>query len=401
MAELSESLLHNLQERIKELTAMHGTARILQNHAQSDTELLTAILRILPPAWQYPDITGARISFRDLDVATPNFRMTPWMQTATFAAGYQTGGIDICYTQNCPQAAEGPFLAEERDLIDSLAEMLRSHFLHRIADEALLHARESLAAQVKERTAQLEQVNHALSAQILELQEANRRIAEYQRDQQRLTLELSLAEMRERREIASDLHDHIGQALAYIKMQISQFQSNAVFCGFEDNIAEIMSLLDGTISYTRNLTLQISPPVLYEFGLPAAIEWLGEQFRKEHKLNVVVDRSRLNGSAKGEHAAVLFRSVKELLTNAAKHSAATQVTVTVSGAENHIEIKVSDNGRGFDAARWKESIAASKKYGLFSVRERILLLGGEMTITTSPGRGTTITLEAPLTANHL
>lgn len=357
------------------------------------------MLTLLPPAWQYPEITEARIWFGELSVATGGFHPGPWIQRATFAAGTESGGIEVAYLAERPEAAEGPFLAEERDLINSLAEMLRSHFQHRLADEALVHARETLALQVAERTAQLEAANRVLSAQVIELQDANRRIEDFQRLQQQLTRELSFAEVRERREIASELHDHIGQALAYIKMQISQFQSNAVFCGFEGTISEIMSLLDGTISYTRNLTVQISPPVLNEFGLAAAIEWLADQFREEHRLKVTVDRTQYKGIAKGEHADVLFKSVKELLTNAARHSGASSVLVTVSGAEQRIKITIADDGCGFDAQQWQETVAFSKKYGLFSVRERIRLLGGEMSIQSAANAGTTITLEAPLAAN--
>lgn len=399
MSVAPERLLHNLQERIKELTALHGTARLLQQPSTPDPELMAGVLALLPPAWQYPEFTEARIWFRDLSVATPGFKPSPWMQAATFAVGSEVGGIEIAYTREQPAAAEGPFLSEERDLINSLAEMLRSHFQHRLSDEALLLAHESLERQVIERTTQLQDANEVLSARLAELQNAYRRIEDFQRLQQRLTLELSLAEVRERREIAAELHDHIGQALAYIKMQVSQFQSNAVFCGFEDSISRIMTLLDGTIAYTRNLTVQISPPVLHEFGLPAALEWLGEQFQQTHALKVTVDRAGFHGSAKGEHAAVLFRSVKELLTNAAKHSGADRVAVTVSGADNLMRIIISDNGRGFDAQQWLESLTVTRKYGLFSVRERIRLLGGEMTIASSPLHGTTITLEAPLAAN--
>lgn len=398
MTEAPELLLHNLQERVKELTALHGTARLLQNPTTPDRELLTAILALLPPAWQYPEITEARIWFRDLCVSTPGFQSSPWVQTAIFVVGQETGGIEVAYTAERPAAIEGPFLSEERDLITSLAEMLRSHFQHRLADNALLQAHESLERQVRERTTQLQEANRVLSDRVTELQEANRKIEEFQRLQQQLTLELSLAEIRERREIAAELHDHIGQALAFIKMQVSQFQSNAVFCGFEDSIARIMSLLDGTIAYTRNLTVQISPPVLHEFGLPAAIEWLGEQFQQGHELRVTVDRSGFHGAAKGEHAAVLFRSVKELLTNARKHSGASKVAVTISGTENRIRITIADNGHGFDASQWLQTLTVSKKYGLFSVRERIRLLGGEMSIHSAKASGTIITLEAPLAA---
>ena len=101
--------------------------------------------------------------------------------------------------------------------------------------------------------------------------ETERRIRAYQRQLRRLASELSLAEARERREIASDLHDHIGQALAYASQKVTTLRGNAVFSGMEDDLAEILTILNQAIRYTRNLTVEISPPVLYELGLPAAM----------------------------------------------------------------------------------------------------------------------------------
>ena len=96
-------------------------------------------------------------------------------------------------------------------------------------------------------------------------------IQSYQRQLRKLASELSLAEARERREIASDLHDHIGQALAFVSQKMSVLRGNSIFSGMEGDFAEILSILEQTIRYTRDLTVEISPPVLYELGLPAAI----------------------------------------------------------------------------------------------------------------------------------
>jgi signal transduction histidine kinase len=95
-------------------------------------------------------------------------------------------------------------------------------------------------------------------------------IDQYQRQLRRLSSELSLAEARERREIASDVHDHIGQALAYVTQNISVLQGNAIFSGMEEDFSEILSILNQTIRYTRDLTVEISPPVLYELGLSSS-----------------------------------------------------------------------------------------------------------------------------------
>ncbi len=135
---MADDSLHRLQERIKELTALHQTARILQRADESPCEVIEQIVGILPAAWQYPSVAEARIRFREWAVATPRFSATPWMQSAVIAVrGSEPGLIEIAYTEERPPSDEGPFLKEERDLIDSLAEMLRSYFQHLIADEGL------------------------------------------------------------------------------------------------------------------------------------------------------------------------------------------------------------------------------------------------------------------------
>lgn len=120
--------LHHLGERVKELTALHTTARLFQEEHLSTAALLEKIAALLPPSWQYPAITAGRICFDGLTIATPNFRTTPWVQKATFQCqGGRIGSIEVAYLEERPPEVEGPFLAEERNLINSLAEMLKIH----------------------------------------------------------------------------------------------------------------------------------------------------------------------------------------------------------------------------------------------------------------------------------
>ena len=236
-SEDQDQILYKLGERVKELTALHRTARILQDDLRPVEDIMREITSLLPDAWQYPEITGARIRFHESEYATPNFRKTPWVQTATFTTRTgEAGSLDICYLAERPDAREGPFLAEERDLIESLAEMLRSYFQHKIADEALQQAHDNLEQLVHARTVELRRTNEALEKQVAEYRVARGKIDKHQRQLRQLASELSLAEDRERRDIASDLHDHIGQALAFIKIRLQQFQGDAMFSGFEKSI---------------------------------------------------------------------------------------------------------------------------------------------------------------------
>ncbi|HVP06573.1 MAG TPA: sensor histidine kinase, partial [Candidatus Acidoferrum sp.] len=393
---LNDDILHKLQERVKELTALHATARILQESARPVQDVMNDIVALLPPAWQFPDITSARIRFQDREAKTPGFAEAPWRQSARFITDDGTEGvIDVFYRQPRPPADEGPFLKEERDLIDSLAEMLRSYFDHVIADESLRRAHADLERLVDARTAELRQANAALESQIAEYRKAELRIARYQMQLRRLASELSLAEARERRTIASDLHDHIGQALAFIKMNVSQFRGDAIFCGFEDRIDQILSLLNQTIQYTRNLTFEISPPILYELGLQAALEWLGDQFQKKQNMPVEIVTAHQLDKCDDDIQVTLFKSVQELLTNAVKHAHAGRVKVLIDRNEREIQIVVTDDGCGFDTSILDADATNRDVFGLFNIRERLNYFGGRMNVVSGPGRGTEVTLLAP------
>ncbi len=143
--EENRKLIHELGERVKELTALHYTARILQHEMKSVPELLQEIVSLLPPAWQYPEITAARIRFAEMEFKTSNFVQTKWSQVAEFVAGGLSGTIEVIYLEARPAHDLGPFLLEEKNLINSLAEMLSSALSRKSAQQALRLSEERFA----------------------------------------------------------------------------------------------------------------------------------------------------------------------------------------------------------------------------------------------------------------
>lgn len=388
--------LHKLQERVKELTLLHSAARLLQDDEKPPLEIIREIVHRIPPAWQYPEITSARISFRDINVATENFRKSYWSQRSEFLSKNDAlGYIEVCYLQEMPASFEGPFLKEERDLIDSLAEMLRVYFRHKQDDDALKAARENLEIQVHERTSELAKANLALKKEVEEHLQARLKIEQYQKQLQDLTSKLTLTEENERREIASDLHDHIGQALAFIKIKVQEFQGNSIFSGQNESIERIITLLDQTIKYTRSLTFEISQPLLYELGLQPALEWLADSYQKKYKIRIKLKNSADFSILTLDLQVLLYKSVRELLTNIIKHASASNVVIDMRASIDFLEIAVKDNGKGFDTNILNSIVDDRKGFGLFSISERLRYFSGEMTIDSKISKGTTVFLRIP------
>lgn len=205
----------------------------------------------------------------------------------------------------------------------------------------------------------------------------------------RLASEVCLAEERERRRIAEDLHDHLGQGLALIKMRLQQLRGDAVFTGHGPALDELVELSDQAIRYTRGLTCELSPPMLYELGLGPALEWLGEHTAKEHGLRVKV-RARSRRPLDDDLKVMLWKSARELLHNVVKHGHARNVNIELHTHDDEIVLEVADDGCGFEAAA--TSRVAGETFGLYSIEERLHQLGGRMELDTAVGRGTRVRL---------
>ena len=240
---------------------------------------------------------------------------------------------------------------------------------------------QQLEQRVAQRTAQVEHRTVELQA--------------YQRKLRSLASELTLAEQRERRRIAVDLHDHIAHLLVMCKLKLSPL-AHHVAGGDAKSIEQIKDALDEAISYTRTLIFRLSPPVLYELGLEAAVEWLSAQFRARHELTVEVRDDKQPKPLGEDMRTALFQSIRELLFNVVKHAKCDHAVVSLARSENNIVITVQDHGGGFDPAAASSEARPATGLGLFSVRERIDLLGGSMEVASAPARGTRITITAPL-----
>jgi len=221
-------------------------------------------------------------------------------------------------------------------------------------------------------------------------------LAQTQQQLQSLASELSIAEERERRRMASDLHDSICQTLAFTALQISQVQGATKDPLLIRRLEEIRRLIEQAVTDMRSLIFDLSPPILYELGLVPALEWVAEQFESQYGLEVSIEDDGQEKPLPSELRIFLFRAVRELLTNVAKHAGARQTTVHLERTGTHIRITVADTGKGFDPADLEERADRPQRFGLFSIRERLLYFGGALQIDSLPGRGTRAVLLAPL-----
>lgn len=218
----------------------------------------------------------------------------------------------------------------------------------------------------------------------------------YQGQLSALAAELSLAEERERRRISSELHDQIGQILALSKIKLNTLAASLSSGEQSGVIVELTEALNHCIREVRSLTSQISPPLLYEIGLEPALEWLCEWMGDNYGLQVKMRREGPAVTLPDEMRGALFRIVRELLINCAKHAGSNAATVSCRRFAGTLELTVTDGGVGFDPASLDRS--GHLGFGLFSIQQRIRYLGGECCIDSAPGRGTTVQLSVPLSS---
>jgi len=214
---------------------------------------------------------------------------------------------------------------------------------------------------------------------------------------QALTTELVQAEQRERRRLAQILHDSLQQLLVGARYNLEILRRQGDNGESEATIQRVDGFLDQCIQISRSLTAELSPPILYEAGLASALRWLGRWFEETHGLTVNVEADEELLEASEDVRVTLFQAVRELLFNVVKHAKIEQAEVSLAfTADRRIQIKVSDAGAGFEPAGLRTRQAKGGGLGLFSLRERIESLGGELVVDSAPGTGSRFTLTLPL-----
>ena len=360
MEEEKRHLIHDLGERVKELTALQQTTRTLQDETKSLPELLQEVVRSLPSAWQYPEVTAARIRFGDLEFKTNGFATTPWSQTCEFSAGNVKGELEVAYLKEMPPEAIGPFLREELDLLNSLAEMISSALNRRYAQKALKTSRERLRA---------------------------------------LSARMQSAREEEGTRIAREIHDELGGALTGLKWELEGIETrlmdangNSAIVDVRKQIGSMTSLVESTINTVRRISSELRPGVLDDLGLVAAVEWQAQQFQKLTGLQVHWECKLDTVEVSRDAATTVFRIFQEVLTNVLRHSQAANIYVKLLEFPDHLELNVVDDGRGIT----EDEKQNTRSFGLLGMKERALLVGGDVSITGAAGKGTTVVVTIPL-----
>lgn len=231
-----------------------------------------------------------------------------------------------------------------------------------------------------------------VAQEITERKLAEQRIMRYQERLRALTEEISSVGEEERRRIAGLLHDEIGQVLAMVKINLGLLSATEPLPERKARIEYILDQLQHAITFTRSLTSELVPVILYELGLEAAVESFCEDFRQRHGIEIDYRPAGTKIPFQDKQL-LLFKCIRELMYNALKHAEATSIKISLSSDTTHIRAVIEDNGIGFQE---KQEPETNGSFGLFSIKERLRNIGGSMSIASAPNQGTTITLLFPL-----
>jgi signal transduction histidine kinase len=242
----------------------------------------------------------------------------------------------------------------------------------------------------------------ALARQASVLEAKNREISS-------LASALTLAEQAERRRLADLLHDHLQQLLFGVKLSLGGVAEPPEVDSRRQRVADVEALLDQAIALTRDLAVELTPPVLDREELEVSLRWLAHHMHEMYDLDVEVEANCMCSLPSRELRVLLLQVVRELLFNVVKHAETRTARITLERSEDGYAIHVSDPGRGFDAVAQRAATDSALSggrsldsgYGLYSARERLALLGGQLAVESRPGSGTVATIRVPLSVGRV
>jgi signal transduction histidine kinase len=219
--------------------------------------------------------------------------------------------------------------------------------------------------------------------------------AEY--DLRALAAELSAAEDQERRKFARDLHDSIGQTMSALKMDLERGAKEGAGV---DAIRRALETVDNLIGQVRTMTFDLYPAMLDDLGLVPTLYTYAEQFSRRTKISSSVTEIGARRPLPMAATNYLFRAIRELLNNVAKHATAKEILIAIHWRQDAVRIAVADDGSGFDP-----QIALIPRLrrglGLADIRERLRVMGGALMIESSPGSGSHVVLDVPIKEENL
>jgi signal transduction histidine kinase len=289
------------------------------------------------------------------------------------------------------------FSVDKVEMLEGAAIQLGTAIERVRAEQALRESHRDLERKVADRTVELVKANELLQREIQERRRTEQDLLRHQDRLRSLSSELLLTEERERRRIATDLHDRIGQTLAVSRIKLGALREAAGPGDLARQVDEIRGFIDQTIQDTSTLTFELSPPALYELGLEAALEGLIEQIREQHGLEIEFRDDGRPKQLDGSCRVAAYMAARELLFNIVKHAGATKAQVAIGRDNDTLWIDIQDDGAGFEPSVLSYQGIGSGGFGLFSIRERLRPLSGRLKVESAPGRGTRVRLVLPLT----
>ena len=219
---------------------------------------------------------------------------------------------------------------------------------------------------------------------------------EKRQQKNRLLNALAMAEERERRTLAKYLHDDLGQLFALIALKAMAMKKQKMSASLRSALKNCSQIIAQANEKLREMAFQLNPPMFDQIEFLSALHWLADEMQRIYGLHVSIADDGTPKIMELGMSATVFRAVRELLTNVAKHAQTETAMIVLRRAQNqHFELTVSDTGRGFDQTQ--ESAAdCRQRLGLISICERLDILGAQLSVTSQPGHGTTATLTIPL-----
>ena len=226
---------------------------------------------------------------------------------------------------------------------------------------------------------------------------AKQEIQEYQTALQKMTTEMTLIEENHKKEIASNIHDHLSQSLVISKMKINELKKNPKLNIINEDLIFIEKHISEVLENSRKITYELSPPVLYQLGIVEALNWLLEDVEATHKIKCQVISNVSNLKLSDVKSILLYRSIQELLKNVVKYANASLINLEIDKTDLGVNILLKDNGGGFNTSILNSfKNQSGSGFGLFAVQERINNIQGEFTITSKINKGTSVNIFIPL-----
>ena len=230
---------------------------------------------------------------------------------------------------------------------------------------------------------------------VTERKQTERRLYDYQESLKKMTTELSLIEEKQRKEFAADIHDHLSQLLVISQMKMNDLK-NQLQKENKQQLETISKHIAEALDNSRQITYDLSPPVLYELGLVETMYWLIDKLNDEQDINADFITNIETVELPESKLILIYRVIQELVSNALKHAEAEMIEIVFKAKHDLLEIYVEDDGKGFRVNGSENTKFKKGGFGLFAVKERVSNMGGDFSVNSKTGVGTSVKITVPL-----